>query len=113
MIVGGGRVERSVVVKVLALTADVPRPRPMAPVITRTSAARQPLLACKMPGLGNLSILDITSDDEEDEVMEKFGSDEEEEEKADGSGSDSSGSGKGFDDDGDDDGGQRRPRRDV
>jgi hypothetical protein len=62
-----------------------------------------------MLGLGNLSILDIMSDDEEDEVMEKFGSDEEEEEKTDGSGSNSSGSGKGFDDDGDDDG----PRRDV
>jgi hypothetical protein len=55
-------------------------------------------------GLGNIPILDIMSDDVEDEEMEKFGSDEEEEEKADGSGSDSSGSGEGDDDDGDDDG---------
>jgi hypothetical protein len=66
-----------------------------------------------VPGLSNILILDIMSDDVEDEEMEKFGSDEEEEEKADGSGSDSSGSGEGDDDDGDDDGGRRRPGRDV
>jgi hypothetical protein len=79
----------------------------MAPVVTWPGAAGRPLLAHKMPGLGNIPILDIKSDDEEDEEMEKFGSDQEEEEKADGLSFDSSGSGEGFDDDGDDAGDER------
>jgi len=53
----------------------------------------------KMLGLRSIPILDITSDDEEDEEMEKVGSDDEEGEKVNVLGSGSSGCGKGDDDD--------------
>lgn len=98
----GSSVDRPVAAKVLASSIASARPRPMALVMTHSSSAGGSLPERRIPGLGNLLILEVSSDEEEDEENEKVKNEGSGDVEIDGSSSDSSDSGSGDDDDDDD-----------
>lgn len=103
----GSSSERLVVAKVSQSRVDIPKPKPAAPVGSAAGAAG--IRQQRVPGLSNVPIVDVDSDDDEGEP-ERVGSDVGVDEKVYVSSSDGS-SGCGDDDDGDEEHGEEIDRR--